>query len=158
MIRMLKSAKDSTMKGCTQAINQMKGMVVTAPVELRAVLRDLISSQLVARCVGWRSVQLKTPTTAAKYTLRSLVRRYTQLAEEIKDLNKELVRLTVAFAALCKASPIAASSGKTNRYRLNPEATAGRMPLYIGSSSSGYDMTFEPGRICSDERQKVRPK
>ena len=37
MIRMLKSAKDSTMKGCTQAINQMKGMVVTAPVELRAV-------------------------------------------------------------------------------------------------------------------------
>ena len=34
-------------------------------------------------------------------------------------MNKELVRLTVAFAALCKASPIAASSGKTNRYRLN---------------------------------------
>ena len=41
MIRMLKSTKDSAMKGRTQAINQMKALVVTAPVELRAVLRGL---------------------------------------------------------------------------------------------------------------------
>ena len=154
MIRMLKSAKDSAMKGRTQAINQMKALVVTAPVELRAVLRGLTPSQLVARCARWRSGKLETPTTAAKYALRSLARRYTQLAEEIKDLNKELERLTAAFApalteslgigpdtaaallvsvgsnparlkseaafaALCGVSPIPASSGKTNRYRLN---------------------------------------
>lgn len=154
MIRMLKSAKDSAMKGRTQAINQMKSLVITAPVELRAVLRGLTSSQLVARCTRWRCGQLKTPTTAAKYALRSLARRYTQLVEEIKDLNKEIARLTAAFApaltesfgigtdsaaallvsagsnperlkseaafaALCGVSPIPASSGKTNRHRLN---------------------------------------
>ncbi|MFC1925698.1 IS110 family transposase [Chloroflexota bacterium] len=100
MIRMLKNAKDSAIKARTQAINQIKALIVTAPVELRAVLRDLTSSQLVAHCMRWRSRQLKTPIAAAKYTLRSLARRYTQLTEEIKDLNKELARLTVAFAPM----------------------------------------------------------
>jgi transposase len=154
MIRMLKSTKDSAMKGRTQAINQMRALVVTAPVELRAILSDLTASQLVTRCTCWRNGPLETPTAAAKYALRSLARRYTQLADEIEDLNKELERLTTAFApklmeslgvgsdtaaallitagsnperlkseaafaALCGASPIPASSGKTNRHRLN---------------------------------------
>ena len=96
----------------------------------------------------------QTPTEAAKYALRSLSRRYAQLAEEIEGLNAELERLTMAFApmlmgslgvgidtasaflvtagsnperlkseaafaALCGVSPIPASSGKINRYRLN---------------------------------------
>ena len=56
MIRMLKSTKDSAMKSRTQAINQMKALVVTAPVELRAKLRDMNASQLVARCVRWHHV------------------------------------------------------------------------------------------------------
>jgi len=154
MIRMLKSTKDSAMKSRTQAINQMKALVVTAPVELRVALRGLTTRKLVARCAGWRNGQLETPTTAPKYALRSLARRYAQLAEEIEDLNKELARLTMAFApmlieslgvgpdtaaalvitagsnperlkseaafaALCGVSPIPASSGKTNRHRLN---------------------------------------
>jgi transposase len=96
---------------------------------------------------------METPTDAAKYALRSLSRRYAQLAEEM-TLNAELERLTMAFAptlmgslgvgidtasallvtagsnperlkseaafaALCGVSPIPASSGKINRYRLN---------------------------------------
>jgi transposase len=100
MIRMLKSTKDSAMKSRTQAINQMKALVVTAPVELRAVLSGLSAGQLVARCAGWRNGQPETPTTAAKYVLRSLARRYAQLTEEIEGLNKELMRLTVAFAPM----------------------------------------------------------
>jgi len=154
MIRMLKSTKDSAMKGRTQAINQMKALIVTAPVELRAVLRGLITTQLVIRCARWRHGQLGTPTAAAKYALRSLARRYIQLTQEIEALDAELARLTAAFApalmesfgvgpdtaaallvtagsnperlkseaafaALCGVSPIPASSGKTNRHRLN---------------------------------------
>jgi len=154
MIRMLKSTKDSAMKGRTQAINQMKALVVTAPVELRAKLRDMNTSQLVARCVRWRHGYLETTTAAAKYALGSLSRRHIQLTREIEALNAELARLTVAFApalmefsgigpdtaatllitagsnperlkseaafaALCGVSPVPASSGKTNRHRLN---------------------------------------
>jgi transposase len=154
MIRMLKSTKDSAMKGRTQAINQMKALVVTAPEEVRAALSEFTTSQLVARCAGCRNGPLETPTIAAKYALRSLARRYIQLTEEIDNLNKEIKRLIAAFApalmeslgvgpdtaaallvtagsnperlkseasfaALCGVSPIPASSGKTNRYRLN---------------------------------------
>ena len=38
MIRMLKSTKDSAVKARTQAVNQMKALVVTAPTNLRETL------------------------------------------------------------------------------------------------------------------------
>ena len=41
MIRMLKCAKDSAVKARTQAVNQMKSLVVTAPAELRELLNGL---------------------------------------------------------------------------------------------------------------------
>jgi len=154
MIRLLKSTKDSAIKARTQAINQMKALIITAPAELRELLRDLTTSQLIAVCKGWRHCQLETPQAAAKYALRCLAQRYSQLTEEIEGLNKEIERLTqafapklmelpgigldtaaallitagsnperlkseAAFAALCGVSPIPASSGKTNRHRLN---------------------------------------
>ncbi len=154
MIRMLKSAKDSAVKARTQAINQMKALVVTAPAELRETLDGLAAGALVTRCKSFRTGRLDGPLAAAKYTLRSLARRYRQLSKEVHDLEAELDRLTrtaapalvgifgigpgsaanlliaagsnperlqseAAFASLCGVSPIPASSGKTNRHRLN---------------------------------------
>jgi transposase len=154
MIRMLKGAKDSAMKSRTQAINQIKALVVTSPPEIRAYLRDMSVSKLISRCARWRPGCLETTTDAAKYALLSLARRHAQLSQEIKGLDVELARLTesfapaltgsfgigpdtaaallitagsnperlkseAAFAALCGVSPVPASSGKTNRYRLN---------------------------------------
>ena len=154
MIRMLKSTKDSAVKARTQAVNQMKALVVTAPAVLRETLDGLTSSALAARCKSLRPGRLEDPTAAAKYTLRSLACRYLQLDKEIRDLRSELERLTrmaapalvsifgvgldtaaallisadsnpqrihseAAFASLCEVNPIPASSGKTNRHRLN---------------------------------------
>ena len=50
MIRMLKSARDSAVKARTQAGNQMKALVVTAPAELREMLDGLTTSALAKRC------------------------------------------------------------------------------------------------------------
>ncbi len=154
MIRMLKSAKDSAVKARTQAINQMKALVVTAPAELRETLDGLAAGALVTRCKSFRTGRLDGPLAAARYTLRSLARRYRQLSKEVHDLEAELDRLTrtaapalvdgfgigpdtaatlliaagsnpdrlhseAAFASLCGVNPIPASSGKTNRHRLN---------------------------------------
>ena len=154
MIRMLESAKDSAVKARTQAINQMKALVVTAPAELRETLDGLAAGALVTRCKSFRTGRLDGPLAAARYTLRSLARRYRQLSKEVLDLEAELDRLTrtaapalvdgfgigpdsaatlliaagsnpdrlhseAAFASLCGVSPIPASSGKTNRHRLN---------------------------------------
>ena len=41
MIRMLKTAKNSAVKARTQAVNQMKALVLTAPAELRETLDGL---------------------------------------------------------------------------------------------------------------------
>ena len=154
MIRMLKSAKDSAVKARTQAINQMKALVVTAPAELRETLDGLAAGALVTRCKSFRTGRLDGPLAAARYTLRSLARRYLQLSKEIHELQVQLERLAgmanpalvsifgvgldtaatllisadsnpqrlrseAAFASLCGVNPIPASSGKTNRHRLN---------------------------------------
>ena len=154
MIRMLKSTKNSAVKARTQAVNQMKALVVTAPAELRETLDGLTTSALVKRCRSFRPGRLNNPTAAAKYALRSLACRYRQLSKEVQDLKAELERLTqatapalvkafgigpdtaaalliaagsnpdrlhseAAFASLCGVSPVPASSGKTNRHRLN---------------------------------------
>ena len=154
MIRMLKSAKDSAVKARTQAANQMKALIVTAPAQLRETLDGLTTAALATRCKSFRPGRLKDPAAAAKYALRSLARRYRQLSKEIQDLQAELARLIrttapalvgvfgvgpdtaatlpiaaggnpqrlrseAAFASLCGVNPIPASSGKTNRHRLN---------------------------------------
>ena len=154
MIRMFKSTKDSAVKARTQAINQMKALVVTAPARLREHLTGLTAAALVTRCKSFRPGRLEGPTEAAKYALRSLARRHRQLGSEIQDLESEIQRLTrtaapalvdgfgigpdtaatlliaagsnpdrlhseAAFASLCGVNPIPASSGKTNRHRLN---------------------------------------
>ena len=154
MLRMLKSARDSAVKARTQAGNQMKALVVTAPAELRETLDGLTIIALARRCRSFRPSRLDDPRTAAKYALRSLACRYRQLSEEVRDLESEMERLTrsiapalveafgvgpdtaatllvaagsnpdrlrseAAFASLCGVNPIPASSGRTNRHRLN---------------------------------------
>ena len=154
MIRMLKSAKNSAVTARTQAVNQIKALVVTAPAELRETLDDLTTSALIKRCRSFRPGRPRSPMAAAKYALRSLACRYSQLSKEIHDLRAELQQLIqatapalveaygigpdtaaallvaagsnpdrlhseAAFASLCGVNPIPASSGKTNRHRLN---------------------------------------
>ena len=53
---------------------------------------------LAAKCKSLRPGLLDDPTAAAKYTLRSLARRYRQLNKEIHDLETQLERLTRAAA------------------------------------------------------------
>ena len=93
MIRMLKSAKNSAVIARTQAVNQMKALVLTAPAELREALDDLTTNVLIKRCRSFRPGRPSNPTTAAKYGLRSLACRHHQLNTEIQDLKGELERL-----------------------------------------------------------------
>jgi transposase len=154
-LRLLKLAKDSAVKARTQAINQLKAVLVTAEPSLRESLAGLGRATLVRRCA-----QLPDPAgdgdvaTTVVYTLRVLAHRIQHLTSEINDLtrriskvladhaphllerrgvgpdsaatlliaagdNPERLATEASFAALCGASPVEASSGRTHRHRLN---------------------------------------
>ncbi|MEU7748143.1 IS110 family transposase [Nonomuraea sp. NPDC049158] len=154
MLRLFRVAKTSAIKSRSQAINQLKAVLVASEPELRDCLAGLSNPKLIRRCAA---LQAETPTTiasAAAYTLRLLAQRINQLTPEITDLatqittaiaahapglldtygvgpdtasallitagdNPERLGTEASFAALCGVSPVEASSGKTQRHRLN---------------------------------------
>ena len=154
-IRALRLARGSAVKARTQAINQLKSLLVTGPAELREQLRRLDSAALVEACAQLRpGADLTDPAVAVKTALRRLATRIQTLNAEIAEADRELaplvtaaaprlvalmgvgpevagqllvtagdnpdrLRSEAAFAHLCGVAPIPASSGRTDRHRLN---------------------------------------
>ena len=154
-LRMLNVARRSAVKGKTQAVNQLRALLVTAPQSIREAALKAKPEQCIAACMELDCGDEKNPVMASlKTTLRLLARRWSALYEELKELDQHLGRLIkmaaprllerfgvgpqtaatllitagdnptrlrneAALAALCGVSPLQASSGKTNRHRLN---------------------------------------
>ena len=153
-MRVLRVARSSARKGRTQALNQMRNLVSTAPEPIRAELRGLNVLHLLERASAYRPGAKRDVVSLTKFTLRMLARRAITLQEEISDIdsilkplvketapelvgtlgigtdaasallvtagdNPERLRNEAAFAHLCGASPLDASSGKNQRHRLN---------------------------------------
>uniref|UniRef100_UPI003F49163C transposase n=1 Tax=Actinomadura sp. CA-154981 TaxID=3240037 RepID=UPI003F49163C len=148
IIRTLRVARRSAMKARTQAANQLRAVLVTAPDQLREQLRGLSLARLVATATRFRPGEPDTLEAAGKLALKCLATRYRQLDEEIKALDTQINRLAhqaapalmsikgigpdtaaalliaagdkpdrlhseAAFAHMCGAAPIPASSGNT---------------------------------------------
>ena len=98
-VRNLRVARRSAMNQRADAQRQIKTLIVTAPDELRARLRDLNGKQLIAACTNLRPDRsdATTPATAAKIALRSLARRHQHLSAEITDLDELLEPLVAAI-------------------------------------------------------------
>jgi transposase len=155
-LRNLRVTRRSAVNQRADTQRQMKALIVTAPDELRARLRGLTITKLIATCANLQPDRAHTavPAVAAAVALRSLARRHQHLSTEIADLDELLEPLVTAinpallaangvgpevagqllvsagenhdrlaseaaFAMLCGAAPIPASSGKTTRHRLN---------------------------------------
>jgi transposase len=98
MVRMLKMAKDSAVKTRTQALNQIKAILVTAPAQLRESLAGLSVGKLLDRCAAFEPGELTTPTAVAQHTLRLLARRNLDLRAEVKALQADIARLATRAA------------------------------------------------------------
>ena len=85
-IRMLRVARNGAVKARTAALNTLRSMVITAPEPLRAQLRSLSSTQLVAACARLRPdlANLTEPIQAAKLALRSIALRVQHLDTETR--------------------------------------------------------------------------
>lgn len=131
-IRQLEVVYHAASKDRTRAINQFKAIIVSAPSGLRHRLRDGLSlrNQLArARRIEF----LEQHCTRLETRISDLVVAHcpaliglscvgahsaAQLLAAAGD-NPQRIRSEAAFAKLCGACPMPASSGKTNRHRLN---------------------------------------
>jgi transposase len=99
MIRALRAARRSAMKARTQAANQLQGLRVTAPEQLRQRLRGLSTKELISVAARFRlGDDPRDVPTATKFALRSVARRYEALSAEIAELEAHLDRLVAQVA------------------------------------------------------------
>jgi transposase len=96
-IRLFKMAKASAIKARTQAINQLKAVLVGTDPALRDSMTGLSNPKLIRRCADLDPGQPDTPAAAAAYTLRLLAYRIVQLTREADDLNQRITDAVDAY-------------------------------------------------------------
>jgi transposase len=134
-MRVLRVARLSARRSRTQAINQIRSLVSTAPEELRAELRDLSIYRVLTLASAYRHTGRSDVTTVTKFTLRTLARRALSLEEEVKEIDRMLKTLVAETAPELKAvdgvgtdvaSAILVAAGD-NPERLKSESTFAKL-------------------------------
>jgi transposase len=98
-LRMLKLLQRSANKARTQALNQLRSTLVTAPPELRARLQSLPRPELLTTCAAFRvAADDDTVAGITRLTLRDLAQRVQFLDERLEQVDKRLRRITTATA------------------------------------------------------------
>ncbi len=147
-LRALTIARNSAVKATTTASNQMKALLVGADQDLRDHMRVQSLLQLARRCsqltpasgmhaalasLGRRWLLLHDEILELDRAIRELVRRTVPKLIERPGVgihtaaqllitaggNPDRLHSDAAFAALCGASPVQASSGQRQRHRLS---------------------------------------
>jgi transposase len=131
-IRALRVARRGAVKAATQALNQLKDLVVTAPDELRARLKPLSNTERAELAARFRPGALDDPAEATKAAMRSLARRYQALQAEIARLDAALDDLVP------EAAPEAflAKQGVGTQVAATLLTTAGGNPDRLASEAS----------------------
>lgn len=130
-VRVLRLARRSAIKARTQAANQIRDLIVTAPDRVRSRLRNLDTGQRVAVCSRFRPQDTTDPGEAAKLALRTLARRHSALSAEIDEFDAQL-------AALCAAvnPALLAAHGVGPEVAATLLVTAGDNPERMGSEAA----------------------
>ena len=130
-MRVLRVARLSARKARTQALNQMRSIISTAPEPIRAELRHLNVYRLLERASAYRPGQKRDVTSLTKVSLRMLARRALALEAEIAELDAILEPLVYDTApkliarsgiGVDSASALLVAAGD-NPERLRNEAT-----------------------------------
>ena len=104
-MRVLRVARSSARKARTQALNQMRSMISTAPEPIRAELRNLNVYRLLEHAAAYRPGQRRDVATLTKRTLRMLARRAQALESEVAELDAILEPLVAETAPALAARP-----------------------------------------------------
>ncbi len=94
-LRTLSVARRSAVKAKTQAVNQLRALLVSAPSFLRETLLKAKPEHCVAACAAIPEDAETDPVVdSLKTALRLLAKRWAALHDELRELDKQLTRLT----------------------------------------------------------------
>ena len=136
-LRTLKLVQRSATKARTQALNQLRALVLTAPEDLRTRLRDLNRRQLLEICSTFR-VRADDDTLAGivRLSMRELAQRVLVLDQQNRTVTARMRRITTAIAPALVAT-----------YGVGPDTaatlliTAGDNPDRLGHEKSFAALT-----------------
>lgn len=97
-MRIASVARRSAVKARTQAINQIRAILVSAPQDIRERLWKTKASDCVKACVRLRNLGDTALLQTLTVTLKSLARRWLVLSAELQQLDKQLDALTYEYA------------------------------------------------------------
>ena len=92
-IRTLQVARRGAVKARTQAGNQLRDLILTAPEQLREKLAVLATPRRVTLAARFRPGDLASPAEAAKAAMAAVARRHQALTGEIAQLDTSLEAL-----------------------------------------------------------------
>jgi transposase len=98
MLRMFRLARASAVKSRTQAVNQLKALIVTADAALRDGLTGLSNAALIRHCANLPPAPPSDVATATMYTLRRLAQRIQTLTTEERELQQQITAVLNACA------------------------------------------------------------
>jgi transposase len=131
-IRALQVARHGAIKARTQAGNQLRDLIVTAPEPLREKLAGLSTPQRVALASRFRPGDLTCPDQAAKAAMATVARRHQSLTAEIGQLDTALA----ALAAHAAPAGFLAKKGVGTQVAATLLATAGDNPARLRTEAS----------------------
>jgi transposase len=147
-MRAVSVVRRSAVKAKTQAINQLRALLVSAPQDIRDRLLKVKTAECIEGCIRLRSLG-KTPVLETlTITLRLLAKRWSPLAEEIKSLdtmlndatNQHARRLRERFGVGPQTAAVLVAVAGDNPERLKSEAAlaalCGTSPLQVSSGKT----------------------
>ena len=93
-MRIVSVARRSAVKARTQAINQIRALLISAPDHIRSKLWRSKPAECVKGCAYLRTLGESSWLITLATTLRLLAKRWLYLTEELKELDKTLDQLT----------------------------------------------------------------
>ncbi len=147
-MRIISVARRSAVKAKTQAINQIRAMLVSAPQDVREKLWKVKASDCAKACAMARNLGDTVVLKALSAILKSLAKRWLALSEELKEYDRQLEALTQKHAQQLRSrfgvgpqtAAILLSVAGDNPSRLKSEAAlaslCGANPLPVSSGKT----------------------
>jgi transposase len=150
-LRVLQGIRAHAVQEKRGVLQLLQMVIISAPDDLRDLVRDLTRMQLIRLLAAWRLDVVNTtdPVTARRVSLRSSDRRYLESTDEIVDLDEPINPIVKALAPQLlervgdrSRRPAACRAGD-NSDRVKSEA-AFAMLCGVASLPASSDMTLMP--------------